>query len=158
MKTSKFGRLVSVVVIGTCLIKAVLYGGSKPPATTNTPPDSAGCDAPTKAAPLVLTASRPRLALSAPPPQTENEPSAIPHSSFNIQHSWTARGAYCDWTRVDFPDGFGFDGDGPLAGCVFMTFDLLFWEISILWGFWTTASTPGEQAAYSRCGPARFRE
>ena len=93
MKTSKFGRLVSVVVIGTCLIKAVLYGGSKPPATTNTPPDSAGCDAPTHAAPLVLTASRPRLALSAPPPQTENEPSAIPHSSFNTRGPPAARTA-----------------------------------------------------------------
>ena len=84
---------------------------------------------------------------------------AVRHSSFLIQHSWTARGAYCDWTRVDFPDGFGFGGDGPHSECLFMTFDLLFWEISILWGFWTTASTPGEQVDYSRCcGPARFRE
>ena len=43
MKSSKIERIVSVVVIGICLIKAVLYGGSKPPATTNTPPGDVSC-------------------------------------------------------------------------------------------------------------------
>ena len=125
MKNTKFDRVVSFVVIGTCLIKAVLYGGSKPPATTNTPPDSLSGDAtngttivegspaagslpePSVVSP-VLTASRPRLALSSPPPQTENESSATYHLSLTPQTSWNTRGAYCDWTRVDFPDGFAF--------------------------------------------------
>ena len=38
MKSSKIDRIISVVVISTCLIKAVLYGGSKPPSSTNEPP------------------------------------------------------------------------------------------------------------------------
>ena len=152
MKNTKFDRVVSFVVIGTCLIKAVLYGGSKPPATTNEPPDDVS--APTNE-PAMCASSRGRgqsltsqtelqttglvcealdgqgltaaPRMTSPQLQTETELSVLHDSSFQVQTSWTARGAYCDWTRVDFPDGFGFDGDGPLAGCVFMTFDLLFW-------------------------------
>ena len=113
MKTSKFDRLVSVVVIGTCLIKAVLYGGSKPPATTNLPPDDVS--SPTNG-PAICAAPRGRGPSRIS--QAETEPSAIPHSSFNIQHSWTARGAYCDWTRVDFPDGFAFPHGTNLVASV----------------------------------------
>ena len=92
MKSTKFDRIVSFVVIGTCLIKAVLYGGSKPPASTN---EQSLC-ASSRGRGQSLTS------------QTETEPSAIQNSSFTPQTSWTARGAYCDWTRVDFPDGFAF--------------------------------------------------
>ena len=57
------------------------------------------------AAPEGLTAA-PRM--TSPQLQTETEPSVLHDSSFQVQTSWTARGAYCDWTRVDFPDGFAF--------------------------------------------------
>ena len=98
------------IVPAYLFIVAVLYGGSKPPASTNTPPDSISGDStndvviiesdstnsvpddassPTNQPPPVMMASRPRLVLSAPPQtQTENEPSAIHNSSF-ILHSFS---------------------------------------------------------------------
>ena len=126
MKTSKIDRIVSVVVIGTCLIKAVLYGGSKPSATTNTPSGDVSC--PTKMVGRgVLDAPQPTtnenaficgcgapggrplpLRTVATPQQKENEPSTIHNSSLILQNSWYTRGAFCDWTRVDFPSSFAF--------------------------------------------------
>ena len=103
MKSSKIDRVVSVVVVGICLIKAVLYGGSKPPSTTNEPPEIVDGDAPTNAAPPVLMASRPRLVMS----PSASYPSQSSYSSQSISN-WTARGAYCDWQRIDFPDTFQF--------------------------------------------------
>ena len=93
MRKSKFDRFVSVVVVGICLIKAVLYGGSKPPVSTNTPP---------------MKCFSPRPMMSPPAEQTENEPSATYHLSLIPQTSWNTRGAYCDWIHVDFPGGFAF--------------------------------------------------
>ena len=143
MKNTKFDRVVSFVVIGTCLIKAVLYGGSKPPATTNEPPDDA--NAPTNE-PAMCASSRGRdqsltsqtellptglvcealggqgltaaPRMTSPQLQTETEPSALHDSSFQVQNSWTARGAYCEWTRVDFPDGFAFPHGTNLVASV----------------------------------------
>ena len=143
MKNTKFDRVVSFVVIGTCLIKAVLYGGSKPPATTNVPPNDASaptnepamCAAPrgrgqslTSQTELQTTGlvcealggqgltAAPRM--TSPQLQTETEPSVLHDSSFQVQTSWTARGAYCDWTRVDFPDGFAFPHGTNLVASV----------------------------------------
>ena len=103
MKKSKLDRVISVVVIGICLLKAVLYGGSKPPSSTNEPPEIVDGDAPTNAAPPVLMASRPRLVMS----PSASYPSQSSYSSQSISN-WTARGAYCDWQRIDFPDAFRF--------------------------------------------------
>ena len=103
MRKSKIDRGISVVVIGICLIEAVLYGGSKPPSTTNEPPEIVDGDAPTNAAPPVLMASRPRLVMS----PSASYPSQSSYSSQPITN-WTARGAYCDWQRIDFPDAFQF--------------------------------------------------
>lgn len=83
------GRVVSIL----SLTVAVLYGGSKPPSSTNEPPNDA--TSPTNA-PAMCAAPRGR------------GPSAIHNSSFHIQRSWSARGAYCDWIHVTFPDDFAF--------------------------------------------------
>ena len=80
MKKSKTDLVVSVVVIGTCLIKAILYGGSKPPSTTNEPP--------------LLGVGH---LLCTPTPPT--------YASIT---NWNKRGAYCDWIHITFPDGFAF--------------------------------------------------
>ena len=103
MKKSKIDRVISVVVIGICLIKAVLYGGSKPPSSTNEPPEIVDGDAPTNAAPPVLMASRPRLVMS----PSASYPSQSSYSSQSITN-WTARGAYCDWRPITFSGGFRF--------------------------------------------------
>ena len=118
MKKSKIDCCVSAAVISVCLIKAVLYGGSKPPSSTNEPPADIEGDvsvatneppeivdgeAPTNAAPPVLMASRPRLVMSVPP-------SYQSQSSYSSQlvANWTARGAYCDWQPITFSGGFRF--------------------------------------------------
>ena len=76
---------------------AIIEGDS-----TNSVPDDAS--SPTNQPPPVLMASRPRLTMSAPPPSYASQ------SSYTSQlvTNWTTRGAFCDWTRVDFPDGFAF--------------------------------------------------
>ena len=51
MKSSKIDRILSVVVIGTCLVKAVLYGGSKPPSSTNEPPSGVSGEVSTNSVP-----------------------------------------------------------------------------------------------------------
>ena len=76
MKNTKFDRVVSFVVIGTCLIKAVLYGGSKPPVSTNTPP---------------MKCFSPRPMMSPPAEQTENEPSATYHLHLKLRGTRAAR-------------------------------------------------------------------
>ena len=118
MKKSKIDCAISVVVISVCLVKAVLYGGSKPPSSTNEPPADIEGDvsvatneppeivdgeAPTNAAPPVLMASRPWLVTSVPP-------SYQSQSSYSSQlvANWTARGAYCDWQPITFSGGFRF--------------------------------------------------
>ena len=121
MKRSKIDRIISVVVIGTCLIKAVLYGGSKPPSTTNEPPSDISGDIPTNPPPMMCMSPRPMM--SPPPEQAENEPSATYHSSLIPQTSWNTRGAYCDWLRVDFPSSFAFpSGTNLLTGVTLMAY------------------------------------
>ena len=112
MKKSKIDRCVSAVVISVCLIKAVLYGGSKPPsAPTNTPHCTAavlsgrrgnGVGLPAPAAEsgggTVLTAA----------PAMLNLHCTTTTSDYTSVSNWTARGAYCDWQRIGFPDAFQF--------------------------------------------------
>ena len=116
MKSSKIDRIISVVVIGTCLIKAVLYGGSKP--STN---DLAGA---TGVSPVAMgspdgqdarrpSAFRPMMAMSLYPT----------NQLINHVTNWTARGAYCDWMRVTFPDDFAFPyGTNLLTGVTVMAY------------------------------------
>ena len=102
----------SHIVPAFLFVIAVLYGGSKP-SVTNAPPDDvssptnqpAATDQPTNAAPPVLMASRPWLATPTPPPP---EPTTNHQQPTNQIPNWTARGAYCDWERIAFCDGFRF--------------------------------------------------
>ena len=130
----------SHIVPAYLFIVAVLYGGSKPPASTNTPPDFISGDStndvviiegdptnsvpddassPTNQPPPVLMASRPRLVLSAPPPSYSSQPSY----TSQLVTNWTARGAYCDWLHITFPDGFAFpSGTNLLSGVTLMAY------------------------------------
>ena len=97
MKSSKTDRIISVVVIGTCLIKAVLYGGSKPPSTT-----PCFSPRPMMSPPRELTANNQQLTTNVP---------------------WHVRGAYCDWVHITFPSGFTFpSGTNLLTGVTVFAF------------------------------------
>ena len=113
-------------IVPACLfVVAVLYGGSKPPSSTNEPPtDIEGDPAPTNQPPPVLMASRPRLVLSAPPQQTEPSFLCSPSpSTFTSLTAWNKRGAYCDWLHITFPDGFAFpSGTNLLTGVTLMAY------------------------------------
>ena len=120
MKISKIDRLVSVVVIGICLVKAVLYGGSKPsysgtgvsPVHADTVAQLSGTGvSPVHADTVALPLERAKCPFHLSTPsssQVEDESSAIHHSSFTLLTLWNKRGAYSDWQRIDFPDGFAF--------------------------------------------------
>ena len=116
MKTSKIDRIVSVVVIGTCLIKAVLYGGSKPSATTNTPPDSVSGEVSTNTVPDDLPGATGVSPVGGVLAMTRAKRARcpFPQSSFpqpldsTLVTNWTARGAWNDWQRIDFPSSFAF--------------------------------------------------
>ena len=152
MKSSKIDRIISVVVISTCLIKAVLYGGSKPPSSTNEPPSD--ISSPTNTVGRgVLDAPQPTtnenafvygcgvpgghalpLCTVATPQQTEpsilcsRRPSAISlhsiaPSTYTSLTAWNKRGAFCDWLRVDFPPSFAFPhGTNLLTGVTLMAY------------------------------------
>ena len=137
--TSPLNRALCVLA----LTLGVLYGGTKPPSTTNeppgsvsgettttndppvivdgdstnTPPDLVEGDAPTNAPPPVLMAGRPRPALMMPPPAPTpdiGEPTVITN--------WTARGAWNDWVHIRFPDAFEFPvGTNMLNGITLMS-------------------------------------
>ena len=76
----------------------VVYGSTKSP--TNDPPDTVGGDT-TNPPPMMCSSPRPRL--SAPPeqPTTDNQ-------QRTTLTAWHKRGAFSDWQRIDFPDGFAF--------------------------------------------------
>ena len=115
MKSSKIDRIISVVIISTCLIKAVLYGGSKPPSSTNEPPDDAS--SPTNA-PMVLG-----LGLRSRPTMEDNILCTPTPSTYTSLTAWNKRGAFCDWLRVDFPSSFAFPcGTNLLTGVTLMAY------------------------------------
>ena len=111
MKKSKIDCCVSAVVISVCLIKAVLYGGSKPPSSTNEPPDDAS--SPTNVPMLCAGPLRGRgLSQTSQVGQTNAASGGLGNPAapvmFEVISNWTARGAYCDWERIEFRNGFAF--------------------------------------------------
>ena len=111
MKKSKIDCCVSAVVISVCLIKAVLYGGSKPPSSTNEPPDDAS--SPTNAPMLCAGPLRGRgLSQTSQVGQTNAASGGLGNPAapamFEVITNWTARGAYCDWRPITFSGGFRF--------------------------------------------------
>ena len=105
MKKSKLERGISIAVIGACVVKAVLYGGSKP-SVTNAPPDDVS--SPTNG---VSQNANPRESGESPRMMLRRFASIRPigeDSRSSTLTNWTARGAFCDWTRVEFPEGWRF--------------------------------------------------
>ena len=90
----------SHLVPASLFVVAVLYGGSKPPMPTNTPPD--GASSPTNAPMMMCFSPRPMMS---PPPEPTNQ---VTDQPTNQIANWTARGAWSDWQRVEFGDGFAF--------------------------------------------------
>ena len=88
------GRVVSILAVTL----AVLYGGTKSP--TNDPPNTVGGDS-TNPPPMMCCSPRPRL--SAPPQELTTD-----NQQLTTLPAWHKRGAYSDWQRIDFPDGFAF--------------------------------------------------
>ena len=141
----------SHIVPAYLFIVAVLYGGSKPPASTNTPPDSISGDStndvaiiegdstnsvpddassPTNQPPPVLMARRlPSVALAKDGPRLAL--SAPPQPTTNNQQlttnmPWHVRGAYCDWLHITFPSSFAFpSGTNLLTGVTVMAYGTL---------------------------------
>ena len=111
MKKSKIDCCVSAAVISVCLIKAVLYGGSKPPSSTNEPPDDAS--SPTNAPMLCAGPLRGRgLSQTSQVDQLDVASGGLGKTAtpvtFTSISNWTARGAYCDWRPITFSGGFRF--------------------------------------------------
>ena len=118
MKTSKIDRLVSVVVIGICLVKAILYGGSKPP--TNDLTGAMGVSPVAEGSPDGQDARRPS-ALRPMMAMSHQPTNQLTNQLTNQIANWTARGAWNDWQRIDFPDGFAFPyGTNLLTGVTLM--------------------------------------
>ena len=91
----RIGQCVTLVFV----TGLVLYGGSKhiPPAQTNEQQNAYG--------PLISASSFQLLAKSLEPAAS----SIIPHpSSLTSIARWSARGAWEDWQRIEFPSGFAF--------------------------------------------------
>ena len=74
---------------------AVLYSGSKPPCPTNTPPQNANQHE---------SGESPRMTLG----QFASIRPIGENSRFASIPNWTARGAYCDWQPINFPEAFRF--------------------------------------------------
>ena len=75
----------SHVIPAFLFVVAVLYGGSKPPAT-----------------------NRPTTLCGTGVSPVRNLEEQIPLFAFTSVTNWIARGAYCDWQRIDFPEAFRF--------------------------------------------------
>ena len=129
----------SHIVPAYLFVVAVLYGGSKPPATTNEAPSDISCDLPTNDVdaassprqeddiptnPPPMMCMSPRPMMSPPPEQTEPDILCSPSpSTFTSITAWSTRGAYCDWVHVTFPDGFAFPaGTNLLTGITVMAY------------------------------------
>ena len=99
----RFGRLNAFVRVMACgaLVMLTLYGGAKHYMPTNTPPDDAS--SPTNAPMMLGLGLRSRPTMEYP-----NLHCTTTTSDYTSIPNWTARGAYCDWRRIDFPDAFQF--------------------------------------------------
>ena len=121
------GRVVSILAVTI----AVLYGGTKSP--TNDPPiDIEGDEsAPTNSPPEIVegdpapTNAPPPLLLSACCPPTSSS-LISDNQQLTTLPAWHRRGAYSDWQRIDFPDGFAFPyGTNMLTGVTLMAYGTL---------------------------------
>ena len=128
---------LSRTICAFVLTLAVLYAGTKPPSTTNEPPmrmtsvKTVTESGEAESFPLVPEATRStddvslasmfspvgrNMARGALSSQAEG----IPLSRSSVSN-WTARGAYCDWIRVEFPSSFAFPhGTNLLTGVALM--------------------------------------
>lgn len=155
----------SHIVPAFLFVVAVLYGGSKPPSSTNEPPvdiegDTAAItneppeivdgDAPTNAAPPVLMASRPRLATSAPPANYH-----LPTTNYQLITNWTARGAYCDWQPITFRDGFRFPvGTNFIDGVTLFAYgEVKVRGVGVQWNLSSDSAGQPEQESNHLCTP-----
>ena len=83
--------------------------------STNEPPDGASGDGPTNPPPMMCFSPRPMMS---PPPADQG---ASPVQLTTVSN-WTARGAWNDWLRISFPDGFTFPfGTNMLTGVTLMS-------------------------------------
>ena len=141
------------LVLAVLVVKAVLYGGAKR-AGTNAPPDDVS--SPTNSPTMMCFSPRPMML---PPP----EPTTNHQQPTNQIPNWTARGAYCDWERIDFCDGFRFPiGTNFIDGVTLLAYG----EVRIKRGSAVSAlvedgssasSTSGEDAASPLSGaPSTF--
>ena len=94
----ELSKLISRIAVAGFVAVAVRYGGAKP-AGTNAPPDDVS--SPTNSPTMMCFSPRPMML---PPP----EPTTNHQQPTNQIPNWTARGACCDWERIDFCDGFRF--------------------------------------------------
>ena len=85
----------SHVIPAFFFVVAVLYGGSKPPCPTNTPPQNANQHESGESPRMMLN----RFASFRPIGENSRSASVT---------NWIARGAYCDRQRIDFPEAFRF--------------------------------------------------
>ena len=125
----------SHIVPAYLFIVAVLYGGSKPPSSTNEPPSDISSPTNTVG----------RGVLDAPQPTTNENAFvcgcgvpgghalplrtvATPELTTNNQQlttnmPWHVRGAYCDWVHITFPSSFAFpSGTNLLTGVTVMAY------------------------------------
>ena len=80
----------SHIVPAFLFVVAVLYGGSKPSMPTNAPP-------------LLGVGVRSRSTV-----ESSNLHCTTTTANYDSLTAWHKRGAYCDWERIDFCDGFRF--------------------------------------------------
>lgn len=102
MKKSKLDRCITTVVIGACLIKAVIYGGSKASFPTNPPPDNAF--SPTNAPMMLGLGPRPRPTMESSNLHCTTTPSdydyslpsrvSLEHGVSSVSHGLTASNSY----------------------------------------------------------------
>jgi len=94
MNISKFERLSAKLVFAAAVIGLTLFAGAKHGSPTNDPPPAAA----------------PRVQIQSPTPRVESLPllSSTSTSHFDSITNWHARGAWIDWQRLSFPDGFRF--------------------------------------------------
>ncbi len=108
------GRCVTAVFATVFII----YGSTKSPESTNEPPDLlSGGSFPTNS-PQLQMLGNPRLVLN--PPRLLSP--LAPGLAMTTNSQWLARGAWNDWTRIEFPDDFAFPlGTNLLSGVTLMS-------------------------------------
>ena len=142
LKMSPLSRAMCILALSV----AVLYGGTKPPSSTNEPPSNINGDQPTNNVdatssprqdddtptnPPPMMCFSPRPMMSPPPELTAN------NQQLTTNVPWHVRGAYCDWLHITFPDSFEFP-----------------YETNMLKG--VTLMAYGELRENLRCSPSAF--